>query len=424
MNRREFGRANFGLLLIVMLALAPTAWGNAIPNEVKQADDVSAYQTSITEAVKASVADLAAGKEEARDELINDALLPGQLNNGMSTASPAYLDAFDAALNTALVDLAKNNELSVRLNAAIVAARVAGLSNNTRLADAIQAFVEDKSDAVVLWGVRGARAIIPDLLRGPFKNPNHPLITAVVDSVNKHKDGVAAGWIATAAYDALALDLFNQNHGGRVTPDMISGTIEPLQKLMAERLDQYKVEVPPDTAADRTGASYLTDGGVWAAQTPEQQVRTMQLLSNLLSLAAQQAQAQSKTENSTDIGELLNTVQLTARAISVAAQNAGEPALVSAVSPVTALSKAMPPAKALKLVEAVYPAFKQTTKFTNVTEPPTIQATKAAPPPASAPTKLPPGMAAPLPPPPPPPPPPPTETKTGTQTRPPVHGMP
>jgi hypothetical protein len=411
MNRREFARLTPKILVgMLAFALAGSARA-AVPEDVKKADVMNAYLATIAADVKQEVATLVAGTGSAvaRDALVKNASMRTDAP-GVSTATPAYLDAYADALNKELLPLAQNPNLTVRLNAAIVAARVAQVANNARLADSMVAFVNDKSDPVVLWGIRGSLRVLPSLLKLPA-GPKHPLLTAIVDAVKKHPEGVAAGWIANDAYTALTLD-FNANRKA-LTPTMIAGTVDAVQNLLAVRLDRYKVEVPPNTAADRLGTTYLTDTTVWGVQSPQQQTRTVQLASDLLSLAAQQLEAQSKANNAADVGELAITINWTAKALSVAAAAANQPAIVSALQPATLIQKMTPPSQIMENVKGVYAAIKASPKFNTITEAPKIQGTKAAPVPTTAPTDLP-GAAAVNPPPPPPPPViPPPATPTG-----------
>src|SRR5439155_22894010 len=131
------------------------------------------------------------------------------------------------------------------------------------------------------------------LLRPPFANPNHPLIQSIVPAVQMHSEGVAAGAIASDAYNALALDLVTPARKKLITPEVIKATIDPVQKLLETRLVMYRKSIPPQPSAETRGTSYLTNGVIWSVQTPTQQVRSMQLMSDLLSLAAQQSKAVS-----------------------------------------------------------------------------------------------------------------------------------
>src|SRR5207248_7533035 len=94
-----------------------------------------------------------------------------------------------------------------------------------KLADTLALLVKDKSPAVSLWGIRGARWVIPLLLRPPFANPNHALIQAIVPAVQAHSEGIAAGAIAIDAYNALALDLLTPARRKLAMPDVIKATI-------------------------------------------------------------------------------------------------------------------------------------------------------------------------------------------------------
>src|SRR5437763_1905178 len=77
-------------------------------------------------------------------------------------SSAADESAYATALNNALLPLFRNPDARVRLDAAIVAGRVAGRIGTPQfLAPAALAAVNDKAEPVVLWGVKAAYYIIP-----------------------------------------------------------------------------------------------------------------------------------------------------------------------------------------------------------------------------------------------------------------------
>ena len=63
---------------------------------------------------------------------------------------------------------------------------------------------------------------------------------------------------------------------------MIKQTIGPVQDLLAVRIAQYKEGVPASPTADQIGTGYLSNPSVWPNQTPAEQLRSMQLFSDLL----------------------------------------------------------------------------------------------------------------------------------------------
>ena len=193
------------------------------------------------------------------------------------------------------------------------------------------------------------------------------MIQSIVPAVQAHSEGVAAGAIAVDAYNALALDLLTPARRKLATPDVIKSTIEPIQSLLAARLALYRKGIPPQPAAETRGTSYLTNGAIWSVQTPTQQVRSMQLMSDLLSLAAQQSKAAK------DPSELILTIVHTAKAMSVAADASGAPQISQVLLPLTQLKGGTSPDEVLRLVNGVYPVIKGVVRFAAVTPPPTVE---------------------------------------------------
>jgi hypothetical protein len=122
---------------------------------------------------------------------------------------------------------------------------------------------------------------------------------------------------------------------------------------------------------------------------PAQQVQTLQLYSDLLSLAAQQLAV--PTINEKDRDELITMVKLVGSAIAVTADPNSPLAIAS--KGVMDIQKALPPDQILLRVNALHPAILKTPKFAAVKPPPKIVDHKPAPAPATEPTTLPAGAA-------------------------------
>ena len=112
---------------------------------------------------------------------------------GQNVATPAYLDAYAQILNRELLTLKGNPSARVRLNAAIVCALVAQQANNAHLKDAAVMFIQDPSEAVVLWGIKAARWIIPAQLGQVAAQPDLGLVNEIVPAVQKHPKGTIGG---------------------------------------------------------------------------------------------------------------------------------------------------------------------------------------------------------------------------------------
>ncbi|MEA2708181.1 MAG: hypothetical protein QOF78_782 [Phycisphaerales bacterium] len=364
-------------------APAPAAPGGTVSlrpmdDKTKQAASMSATDRSaVDQRVKEVVSILADAdpgqQSRARVWLLNETALPGGV-----AASPAFLDTYAQSISTHLMPLTKHDSPRVRLNAAIVAAEVARAANNTQLAPIALIFLNDKSEAVVLWGMKAARWIIPAQLRMAVGGFNKSLADAIVPTVQRHSQGQVAGAIVVEAYDALTLDVLNQVNFSKVTPAQV-GTIAPyVLNLLQARIPLYQKGVPPAPGADATGTRFLTDPKTWPT-LGTQQFAAVQAISDLVALAAKQFQA----ANSLDRIELAGTIRSAslAAATLVASAQAAPIQAAANYNPTQAT-----PSQISGLAGAVQQGLAATPQFGALKPPPPIQGNAPAPAPASAPT--------------------------------------
>ena len=111
---------------------------------------------------------------------------------GTGSLSAGFLSAYAGLVNDELLKIAQSPDTRVRLNVAIVSARVAEGAKNAKLAPLTAALLKDASDGVLWWALRSARAVIP------YDNTNQ-LIPVIVE-LGRTRPGVI-----TAVYDALAV---------------------------------------------------------------------------------------------------------------------------------------------------------------------------------------------------------------------------
>ena len=385
-----------------------------IPNEAKNANDVTSYKPTVAQFLQQTADQLANGtadqQSKAREALKGEALVDGQ-----NKATAAYLNLYAQLLNEQLITLSQNSDMRVRLNAAIVDLSVAQTVNNAQLAPATAAFIGDKTDAVVLWGVKAARWVIPAQL-GAFGGKTQ-LLDAIVAGVQAHPSGYTGGAIAYDAYLALTLDISPPLN--KPTGAMMAAVVPAVQKLMELRKQQYLNGIAPSPRAEAYGSSFLSNRLIWTTLPAAQQVALMQDFCDLIGLMAQQA----AVANPADLGELATTIAKISSAISVVVDPAGGP-IAQKIAPATTLSGRSGVPAIINDVAAVLAAVKTVAQFNNLAAAPIAGGHNAAPPPASAPTTGPitvPG-AIPMPPPPPPaapttrPRPAPTPTPTPTPT--------
>lgn len=356
----------------------PPAIGS-VPANVKSINSTPALQPhvpAIDAFIKGAVAHLANDQDptqqtRARNALINEAMI-----NGLPNASATYLDVYAQLLNQALLPLAKHPSPRVRLNAAIVAARIAEIGKNVQLAPTVLAFLNDESDAVVLWAMKGARWIIPAQLRfaGGF---NAQLAKAIVPTVAKHTKGQVAGAIALDAYRALTIDIWAPNNPP--SAQEITTMAPFVLDLLKQRLNLYVKGVPPAAHSEVYATGFLTSPRTWPLLNQQQQAEAMQAIVNLIGLAGQQA----KAANPGDLFELVTTIQNAARGVSTVLPPASAPGLAAAGALVPGRTNGDAVQAA---VNPVFQAVKSAPAFAKLSDPPPIQGNEPAPPPATAPT--------------------------------------
>lgn len=339
------------------LALGQSA---GIPAEARTAADPSSFESQIQAFVQAQAERLSAvddpeGQKAGREALVRAADDP--------TATPAYFDLYSRILNDALVELSKSENMRVRLNAAIVAARVAERANNARLAGAASAFIHDKNTPVVLWGMSTAKWVLPAIMRDPLQRSNNTLAAELVPALKENP----AGPIVRDAYDALTLGVRGDT---RVMPPGLEAVIPHFFDLVAYRIDLYREDVPSEPFADQTVGLFLQNRGVWLETlNPQQQVQAMQSLSDLISVAAQRAAKAPASDRS----KLAALVKQLGGSIGFIAGYLNNPDLREAANIVVNADEKLP-AEIPQRVQLLYPKIIQMNQFSKVTIPPIIGA--------------------------------------------------
>jgi hypothetical protein len=287
------------------------------------------------------------GQTKSRDNMIAATMQAG------APASPAFLFEYGRALNAAFVPAltpkagAPHLSLRGRLNIGIVVARVAAAADNTALAQSATLLVNDPAEPVILWGLKAAKPLVPQLLKMKGAGAQ-PLIAAIAPAVLNHPSAV----LVQEAY--MALDL----------PD--PAAMSELVKIWGNRLAQYPGKEPPeDPSVDGYPISTIATREMWKSvlNNPKEQARAMQLVADQTSLAAQWAD-QITTGEKHD--QLVRLVQRCAAACQVVGQTVNDKGLVAASEPLVTLKldgvggvgnvgKMVPPAT--NLVTAIQAAF-------------------------------------------------------------------
>lgn len=343
----------------------------AIPQTAKDATSLSAAdRTAIQNFVNAQVDRLASPEAPAmtaaREALINE--IPTD-RNGKAKCTPTFADFYAESLNAAIMKRLPQLKDIGRLNASIVVARIAEPADSSQLREAVAKLVSDDYQPAVLWGLRAAKWVLPPVLRSPILANDVNLRNALPKAVAVNDKGVLAGDIAREAYDALTLDASNPNARTQITAPMFAGVVTQLHQLLRQRVDAYRLGIPANPDADQIGINFLINPSRWPNLTKPQKLETVQLLSDMLMLAADQAAA---AKNPTLQAQVSTAVDRIATSIGIVAGYAdvNAPAVVTAAEAVAAKGVAAP--QKAELAKQVLPALKQVKDFAGLKDAPAI----------------------------------------------------
>ncbi len=254
--------------------------------------------------------------------------------------SVQFLDVYADAINDQLLPLASNKDATIRLNAAIVAARVAAKAENIRLAPITEVLLKDNCEGVVLWGLQTAKFVVPALLA--VGN------TATADAIAKETVAAAKAHMSPAivedAYRTLLLDPTlpragaGSNDISKMDPKVIAAFITEPMDFYEYRIGLYAGGPPPQPLADSWATGFFGKAPVWSAvKANKQEGQVLNLMLALLKAA-------TKENDTAASPEMLELIRNSGQAFIVAGGKLGKPALQSAAKAVSLLSANDPPA--------------------------------------------------------------------------------
>ncbi|HSI33218.1 MAG: hypothetical protein ACAI43_23480 [Phycisphaerae bacterium] len=320
MNRRLRGCAAC-LLVIGMWGAAaqaqPAAGGGLAPMALALIQNPN--QGEIDAWVKAATTDLLneknpAGQAKARELMVNACW--EKLN--VAPAGAGFLAAYSTSINNEFEPRLPPKGKATprqRLNMAIVAAKVAGVAQQSPLAPTIQLLINDPLEPVVLWGLKGAQPIAPAVVKLVIgKDPLHPMLKGIPKAVREHPSGP----IFEEGYAALGAATTVDPGANPALDKAVKAATAELIGLWENRLQQYRSAIPQDPIADAKPVFYLTTRDAWNTVVKDQATRTqvMQMIADQLSLAAQHADA-SKDKDPEKRQQLVRLSQLCVGACSV-----------------------------------------------------------------------------------------------------------
>lgn len=381
---------NLASVVLLLSGVVGGAWGQTPPpraTEKERVIDLSSDLGTIRKKAQEQTAKLGNNADAAGQRAGREALLDAM---GAKNLPPGAIDGYAKVLNDELMALLKDQtpaNLRARINAGIVAARVAEKAQSAALTDVAEALLNDPEESVVLWGMRTARGVLPASLRNAAQN--NKLAAAVEAAMLKHPSGMTA----QEAYVAMSLGLFDSSAAQKPTSAMLAAALPVMQRMLEARLKVYANHLPSDPIAEKEAALFLPDQRVWdapsgpTAQADAMKVKSVQLLSDLLGLSAQHLAAASQRQD-----DLMQVFTVTADALIVIGRRPGvnNAAVQSAAQPLRGLHN--PPAAIVADAAKVYTALKSTPLFANLTPPPTVDPAAATTAPAMTATSAPAAM--------------------------------
>jgi hypothetical protein len=373
-------KRHLGALLGLVLAWGTGSWATAqsadLPDNLKSAASLGPAEIQTVDAfVKAQMQRLvsgdAAAQSGARDTLINQATLRGK------PPEAAYLDAYAAALDQSIrQQVSADAPLRVRLNAAIVTARVAEMASNTRLVDSTLHWLDDKETPVVLWGMKAAKFVLPPILGNEPLARQVNLPQAIVKAVERTQSGP----VLQEAYSALSLGVFNAN-APTIKSTWLNQSMPALFELLADRVKQYAAGVPQDPQAENLATAMLVHPQVWPMLTAQQQVQAVQAMSDLISLGA--ARFAAAGNNAPEAEAMAAMVQGTAKAIWVVGTRTKSAALVELATQLSKTDARSSSKETVEMAGRVHPLLVAIAEFKGLTPPPALDAQGSASAPAA-----------------------------------------
>jgi hypothetical protein len=355
MNGGQLAANKTRWIACVMLLVAGVARAQDLPDNIRTAGNPAPFLNQIESFVR-DLSGKVGGADPSAQSKAREALTKqiAPLAAG-GVLSAQFLETYAGVVNSELLKLSQSKDARVRLNAAIIAAKVAEGAKNARLQPAVMALLKDPSDAVVWWALRGAKHVLPYSLAG---SDGAALVAAIVQ-IGQSRSGVMQG-----VYDALAIEGLPSTQTTRV----LQVTVPALQTILKSRIDQYKTGFPADTTAESRAATYLTAKAQWDVLSLTQKVDTAQRLSDLLGVAEKRA-PDLTNEQRADLVAMLKGV---GGAVVVIGQWEGNTNLQTAARPVNQLAKNSTAKDIQNAVKPVYTAMLGVEKFKKLTPPPSI----------------------------------------------------
>lgn len=367
----------FGVVLWSGIARAQQA--PSIPAEARTAPNIGPFQKQIDAFIDAQV-QLLEGEDDLAHQQARDALVNAVRPQGATQPGPVYLHAFNRSLNRGLTAMSKEAPLRGRLNAAIALTRVAESVQsqaNSQLVAAVVRFIQDPDLPVALWGMKAAEEVVPyELLEPLVTKPENSKILAAIRPVLETHD---SGALYEEAYYATSLKVADQT--ANVEPKAVRIAVPITQDIFADRVKAMQAEPIDGPHAEMRAMFFLANPRAYPTETPEQRLRTAQLIADFTALLAQRLAA-----NPEDAPQVLPIIRYAGSNIANIGQiesttsgnNAANQAIRSAGEQLGRIEDNVAPARVQQMVEDLYETLKAVPTFATLQTQPQINTSPAS----------------------------------------------
>jgi hypothetical protein len=328
--------------------------------------------------IEALGGDSADKRGKAREALVSE-VNPVSANQKFN---PAFLDTYAQEINKQLAPLVTNEDVRIRLNAAIVVARVAEKVENARLIPIIETLLNDKTDAVLIWGVRASGYVLPPLLEAGVPQQQQKLIGEI-------KGCAKNPTLIALVYEALTLNYPTLKAAPANLPKSVQLVVPAIMELMQARAEALRTGTDPkEPAADVAPILFLVDGRIWKVCAPDkqlasQQLQIVQVIVNLLTYAGHRVVMPGVA----DSDQLTILVRKAGRSLGALALVMGDQNLYNWLAPFQNIQPTA--ANFLATIDQVYPKLQAVTAWKGLKPPGKIETSPGTQPstaPATAPT--------------------------------------
>jgi len=369
MMARRIAAGSLIVLVGMVLGVSQPARGANLPDNVRQAISVQPVIPAIQQYIEKNITSLAGSDPVAQSKARED--LAGEVMTAPGQPAPTsqFLKAYATELNRALLPLAKHEDPRVRLNAAIVAERVARFADNDALLPTVAALLNDANAGTRMWALKAAKFLLPAALSAPG-GAGDSFIASIVKVGQESESGA----VVQSVYEALAIDK------GKLTDaawsNVLAAAFPAIHKVLRARIARYADGIPNEPLADTKGTTFLTELNVWPAQTPAQRLETIQLISDLAAVAAQRSEGATNDQRQDIIwllrrgGKAMQVVGDQSKNAQLSAAGAGLAKILTTATPTDIMSAA----------KEVYPALKSMPGFSELKPPPSVGSAADKPP--------------------------------------------